>query len=100
MKAPFLFIDECDVAGKRVLLRLDINVPLADGKVSDDTRIRRILPGVEALREAGARIIILTHFGRPKGEVVAAFSIAPVAAHMAELLGCEIKIEGKTGPCG
>lgn len=101
MKAPFLFIDECDVAGKRVLLRLDINVPLADGKVSDDTRIRRILPGVEALREAGARIIILTHFGRPKGEVVAAFSIAPVAAHMAELLGCEIKIEPDvTGPGG
>ena len=93
MDAPFLFVDEVETAGRICLVRLDLNVPLANGRVSDDTRIRRILPGLESLRQAGARIIILTHLGRPKGRVVQEFSVAPVAAHMAGLLGCPVPVE-------
>jgi phosphoglycerate kinase len=93
MDAPFLFVDEVETAGRICLVRLDLNVPLANGRVSDDTRIRRILPGLESLRQAGARIIILTHLGRPKGRVVPEFSVAPVAAHMAGLLGCPVPVE-------
>lgn len=93
MDAPFLFVDEVETAGRRCLVRLDLNVPLADGQVADDTRIRRILPGLESLRQAGARIIILTHLGRPKGKVAPEFSVAPVAARLAELLGCRVPVE-------
>ena len=93
MDAPFLFVDQVETAGRRCLVRLDLNVPLADGRVSDDTRIRRILPGLRALRETGARIIILTHLGRPKGRAVPEFSVAPVAARLADLLGCEVPVE-------
>ena len=70
MNSPFLFVEEVATSGKICLVRLDLNVPLIDGKVGDDTRIRRILPGLAALRAAGARIVILTHLGRPKGRVV------------------------------
>lgn len=93
MDAPFLFVDEVETAGRHCLFRLDLNVPLADGTVTDDTRIRRILPGLEALRQAGARIIILTHLGRPKGKVAPEFSVAPVAARLSELLGCPVPVE-------
>ena len=93
MDAPFLFVDEVETAGRHCLVRLDLNVPLADGTVTDDTRIRRILPGLEALRQAGARIIILTHLGRPKGKVAPEFSVAPVAARLSELLGCPVPVE-------
>ena len=92
MEAPFLFVDEVDTAGKRCLVRLDLNVPLAGGEVSDDTRIRRILPGLAALRQTGARIIILTHLGRPKGQVMPEFSVAPVAACVSRLLGCPVPV--------
>ncbi len=93
MDTSFLFVDKVATAGRRCLVRLDLNVPLANGRVSDDTRIRRILPGLESLRQAGARIIILTHLGRPKGRVLPEFSVAPVAAHMAGLLGCPMPVE-------
>ena len=93
MDTSFLFVDKVATAGRRCLVRLDLNVPLANGRVSDDTRIRRILPGLESLRQAGARIIILTHLGRPKGRVVPEFSVAPVAAHIAGLLGCPVPVE-------
>ena len=99
MELPFIFIDEIDTAGKTCLVRLDLNVPLADGKVSDDTRIRRVVPGLKALRETGARLVILTHLGRPKGKVVPEFSVAPVAAALAGLLGCAVPVEEDlTGP--
>ncbi|MEL0197339.1 MAG: phosphoglycerate kinase [Rhodobiaceae bacterium] len=94
MDTPFLFVDEVETAGRICLVRLDLNVPLADGRVSDDTRIQRILPGLESLRQTGARIIILTHLGRPKGRAVPEFSVAPVAARLAELLGCPVPVEG------
>ena len=93
MDAPFMFVDEVATAGRRCLVRLDLNVPLAEGRVTDDTRIRRIIPGLEALRNTGARIIILTHLGRPKGKVATEFSVVPVAARLAELLGCPVPVE-------
>ena len=93
MTSPFLFIDQIDTSGKRCLVRLDLNVPLADGTVSDDTRIRRVLPGLVALRKTGARLIILTHLGRPKGRVVPKMSVKPVAAALSALLGCEVPVE-------
>ena len=101
MDSPFLFVDEVETAGKICLVRLDLNVPLHDGRVGDDTRIRRILPGIEALRASGARIVILTHLGRPKGKVVPEMSVAPVAAALAELLACAVPVEPDvTGPGG
>ena len=93
MDAPFLFVDKVETTGRRCLVRLDLNVPLADGKVTDDTRIRRVLPGLESLRKAGARLVILTHLGRPKGRVAPEFSVAPVASHLAGLLGCPVPVE-------
>ena len=93
MDAPFLFVDEVDTAGKRCLVRLDLNVPLAEGRVTDDTRIRRVLPGLRALRETGARIVILTHLGRPKGKPVDDLSVRPVAAALAALMNCDVLVE-------
>jgi phosphoglycerate kinase len=93
MTTGFLFADEMDLAGQRVLLRLDVNVPIQDGQVSDDTRIRRILPGLQALVAARAKIIILTHFGRPKGKIVPDLSIRPVANCMTKLLGQTVVVE-------
>lgn len=93
MTSRFLFADELDVAGKRVLLRLDLNVPLQNGKVSEDTRIRRILPGLKDILAAGAAVVILTHFGRPKGKVMPEFSVQPVADCLAELVGMNVLVE-------
>ena len=92
MDSPFLFVDDIETAGKRCLVRLDLNVPLADGVVGDDTRIRRVLPGLEALCSAGARLIIMTHLGRPKGRRVPAMSVAPVAGRLAALLGRPVPV--------
>ena len=92
MDSPFLFVDDIETAGKRCLVRLDLNVPLADGVVGDDTRIRRVLPGLEALCSVGARLIIMTHLGRPKGCRVPAMSVAPVAGRLAALLGRPVPV--------
>ncbi|WP_131741888.1 phosphoglycerate kinase [Actinomadura roseirufa] len=80
-------IDDLDVAGRRVLVRSDLNVPLRDGRITDDGRIRASLPTIEALRARGAKVIVCAHLGRPKGEVKPEFSLAPVAARLGELLG-------------
>ena len=68
-----------DVRDKRVLVRVDLNVPVADGKVSDATRIERIVPTVDELSKKGAKVILLAHFGRPKGGPAPEFSLDPIA---------------------
>ncbi|RRD51508.1 phosphoglycerate kinase [Arachnia propionica] len=81
-----------DLAGKRVVVRCDFNVPLdSDKNITDDGRIRAALPTLRELRDAGARVVILAHLGRPKGEPDPQFSLAPVAARLGELLGVEVK---------
>ena len=101
MTAQFRFADQLDVAGKTVLVRLDVNVPLSDGVVSDDTRIRRVMPGVRALLDHGAKVVILTHFGRPRGEFVPALTVRPVAQAMSKILGQQVAVESDViGPGG
>jgi phosphoglycerate kinase len=79
-------IDELDVAGKRVLVRCDLNVPLDDGTITDDLRIRTALPTLEALLERGARLAVCSHLGRPKGQVKDEFRLTPVAERLSQLL--------------
>ena len=86
----FKTIDDLDVAGKRVLLRADLNVPMQNGKPSDTTRIDRTVPTIQQLTERGAKVIILTHFGRPKGQVVPELTLKPVADAMAAALGRDV----------
>ena len=85
--STFKTIDDLDVAGKRVLVRADLNVPMADGKPSDTTRIDRSAQTIKDLAAKGAKVIILSHFGRPKGQVVAEMTLKPVADAMAAALG-------------
>ena len=80
-------LDDLEAAGKRVLVRVDLNVPVRDGKVTDHTRIDRVLPTIRELSEKGAKVILLAHFGRPKGKRVDDMSLEPVAAAVAERLG-------------
>ncbi len=79
-----------DVAGKRVFLRCDLNVPLKDGKITDDGRIRASLPTIKTLLSNGASLVIAAHLGRPKGEAKPELSLAPVAARLSELLGRQV----------
>ena len=83
-----------DVAGKRVFLRCDLNVPLKEGVIKDDGRIKASLPTIQALLEKGASLVIAAHLGRPKGEAKPELSLAPVAKRLAELLGREVKFTG------
>jgi phosphoglycerate kinase len=83
-----------DVAGKRVFLRCDLNVPLKDGKITDDGRIRASLPTIKTLIANGASLVIAAHLGRPKGEIKPELSLAPVAVRLAELLGQEVAFAG------
>ncbi|MFE0250393.1 phosphoglycerate kinase [Streptomyces sp. NPDC059010] len=78
------------VAGKRVFVRADLNVPLDGTTITDDGRIRAVLPTVKALAEAGARVVVASHLGRPKGAPDPAFSLGPAAARLGELLGAEV----------
>jgi phosphoglycerate kinase len=80
-------LGDLDVKGKRVFLRCDLNVPLKDGKITDDGRIRASLPTIQSLLERGASLVIAAHLGRPKGEAKPELSLAPVAARLSELLG-------------
>ena len=84
-----------DVAGKRVFLRCDLNVPLKDGVIKDDGRIKASLPTIQLLLDKGACLIIAAHLGRPKGEAKPELSLAPVAARLGELLGKEILFPGE-----
>jgi phosphoglycerate kinase len=84
---------DLDLAGKRVLVRQDLNVPVKDGKVASDKRIRASLPTIEHAVAAGARVMVMSHLGRPtEGEYDAQFSMAPVAQHMSTLMGREIRL--------
>ncbi len=85
---------DLDVAGKRVFLRCDLNVPLKEGKITDDGRIRASLPTINALLEKGSSIVIAAHLGRPKGEAKPELSLAPVAVRLAELLGKPVQFAG------
>jgi phosphoglycerate kinase len=85
--AAFRTLDDLDVKGKRVLVRADLNVPMADGKVTDTLRIDRQAPTIRELAGKGARVIVLSHFDRPKGKVVPSMSLRPIAAPLATAVG-------------
>jgi len=90
-----LTVQDLDVAGKRVFVRVDFNVPLGeDGEITDDRRIRAALPTIELLRERGAAIVLASHLGRPKGEIVESLRMTPVAARLSELLGTPVATVG------
>lgn len=85
-------IEDIDVQGKKVLARCDFNVPLKDGEITNDKRIVAALPTIKYLMENGAKVILCSHLGRPKGEYKPEFSLAPVAAKLSEYLGTEVKL--------
>jgi len=87
----FKSLRDADVRGKRVLLREDLNVPTKDGAIADETRITAALPTLRWLREHGAKTVILSHLGRPDGKPNPKFSLRPVAARLAELLGTDVR---------
>ncbi|SMC44861.1 phosphoglycerate kinase [Fulvimarina manganoxydans] len=99
MSTKFKTLDDADVTGKRVLLRVDLNVPMKDGKVSDKTRLERIIPTIRELSDRHARVILLAHFGRPKGQPNPEMSLAPVAPVLSELLNKPVGFSDHTiGP--
>lgn len=85
-------INEADLKGKRVLIRVDFNVPLKDGVVADNTRIKAALPTIKYILDNGASLVVMTHLGRPKGQKNPAFSLAPVAAEFEKLLGKKVTL--------
>jgi phosphoglycerate kinase len=87
-------IQDADIAGKRVLVRVDFNVPMKDGVVTDDTRLRSAMPTIDHLVDAGAKVILLAQFGRPKGERVADMSLEPVAQPLADLVSAPVEFVG------
>ena len=92
-------VKDLDVGGKRVLVRVDFNVPVKGGEVTDDTRIRRALPTVRDLLERGARPVLISHLGRPKGEPDPKYAMDPVAKRLEELLGAPVqKLDAAVGP--
>ena len=86
----FRTLDDADVKSKRVLVRVDLNVPVADGKVTDSTRIERVKPTIMELRRKDAKVILLAHFGRPKGQVVPEFSLRQIVKTTEDVLGCPV----------
>jgi phosphoglycerate kinase len=85
-------IRDYDFSGKRALVRVDFNVPLKDGEVTDDTRIRAALPTIKYILDAGGSVVVMSHFGRPKGKKNPEFSMAPIGKEFASLLGLPVKL--------
>ncbi|ACH93016.1 phosphoglycerate kinase [Borrelia duttonii] len=85
-------IKDCDFSGKRALVRCDFNVPLREGNITDDTRIKAALPTIEYLKSQGARVVLMSHLGRPKGEKNLRYSLMPIARRLSELLGQNVKM--------
>ena len=85
-------VKDIEVAGKKVLVRCDFNVPLKEGVITNDKRIVAALPTIKYLKENGAKVILCSHLGRPKGEWLPEFSLAPVAKRLSELLECEVRM--------
>jgi phosphoglycerate kinase len=86
----FRTLDQVDLRGKRALVRVDFNVPMQDGRISDDTRLRMSIPTIALLREAGAKVVLISHFDRPKGKRVPSMSLKPVVEPLSALLGVEV----------
>lgn len=84
-------VKDIDLKGKRVFCRVDFNVPMQEGQITDETRIRAALPTIEYLQEQGAKVILASHLGRPKGQVVEEMRLTPVAKRLSELLGKDVK---------
>ena len=87
----FRTLDDANAAGKTALVRVDFNVPMQDGRVSDDTRLRAALPTIAKLRDQGAKVVLLAHFDRPKGERVPSMSLRPVVEPLEKLLGAPVR---------
>src|SRR4051794_3857318 len=87
----FRTLDNLDVAGKRVLLRADLNVPVRDGKITDLTRIERLSPTIRELADKGAKVIVCSHFDRPKGKRVPEMSLKPMADALGQVLGKQVR---------
>ena len=94
MSEHFRTLDDLDVKGERVLVRADLNVPLQDGKITDTLRIERQAPTIRELADKGARVIVLSHFERPKGKVVPAMSLAPITPALAKAIGRNVAFAG------
>ncbi len=95
----FRTLDQVDVAGKRVLMRVDFNVPIEDGRITDDTRITSAVPTIRALLDSGAAVLLISHLGRPKGAVNPKYSLSVVAKHLESILGQPIELaEDVVGP--
>lgn len=93
-------VEDLDVKGKRVLVRCDFNVPLKDGEITNDKRIVAALPTIKYLMEQGAKVILCSHLGRPKGEYKPEFSLAPVAKRLSEYLGVDVPLAGDKNVVG
>jgi phosphoglycerate kinase len=87
---PFRTLAQVDLRGKRALVRVDFNVPMQDGEISDDSRLRASLPTIEELRKGGAKVILISHFDRPKGKRVDSMSLRPVVEPLSKLLGVHV----------
>jgi phosphoglycerate kinase len=93
------FLDSLDLKGKKLIIRVDYNVPIKDGRIADDIRIRESLPTIKLALDSGAAVILCAHFGRPKDKPEPEFSLAPTAAHLAKLIGREVLMAKDTvGP--
>ena len=93
-------IDGLDVRGKRVLVRVDFNVPIKDGIVGDTTRIERVLPTIKQLLAGGAKVIVLSHLGRPKTGTMTDTTLRPIADKMAELMRVPLRSSASPSACG